>query len=69
MLKKSPQGDGGRDGERSGNFQFWDSATDDWSCVSHTYATAKRENRTTSCGNKELGSSFVIPFDSGEDRD
>lgn len=44
MLKKSPpQGDGGRDGERSSNFQFWDSATDDWSCVSPTYATAKRE--------------------------
>lgn len=76
MLKKCssattrpPQGDGGREGERSGNFQFWDSATDDWSCVSPTYATAKRENRATSCGNEELGASFVIPFDSGEDRD
>lgn len=67
--QEEPQGDGGRDGERSGNFQFWDSATDDWSRVSPTYATAKRENRATSCGNKELGSSFVIPFDSREDRD
>ena len=69
---EAPQGDGGRDGERSGNFQFWDSATDDWSCVSPTYATAKRENRATSCGNEELGASFFIPLnaiDDEEDRD
>lgn len=66
---EAPQDDGGRDGERHGNFQYWDSTTDDWSCVSPTYATAKRENRTTGCGNEELGASFFIPFGSGEDRD
>ncbi|MDO4915261.1 hypothetical protein [Corynebacterium sp.] len=65
---EAPQGDGGP-GQRSGNFQFWDSTTDDWSCVSPTYATAKRENRFSSCSNDELGASFFIPFDSGEDRD
>ncbi|WP_337448669.1 hypothetical protein [Corynebacterium pseudokroppenstedtii] len=64
----APYGDGGP-GQRSGNFQFWDSTDDDWSCVSPTYATAKEENRTTSCDNDELGASFIIPFNSGEDRD
>lgn len=65
----APYGDGGRDGERHGNFQYWDSTEDDWGCYSPTYVTAKEEGLSTGCGNEELGASFFIPFNSGEDRD
>lgn len=65
---EAPQGDGSP-GTRGGNAQIWDSTEDGWGCSSPTAGMSKELGYSTGCGNDQLGASFFIPLNSGEDRD
>lgn len=64
----APYGDGSP-GTRGGNAQIWDSTEDGWGCSSPTAVRSKELGYSTGCGNEELGASFFVPLNSGEDRD